>query len=188
MLRRSALVGMTAFVLGLGAAPAWAQDSRPADIHRLFVFLHIFGAIIFMGNIVVSAMWMAAAKRARSTAVLHFATRALVRADWMFTLPGVILILGTGLMSIGVWGGFGRAHWAEMGLALFILSGIIWLTVLIPLQKKMVRLTSEAVELNIGLSDDFHRVHRRWAMWGGISTLLPFVSLYLMVFKPTLWG
>ena len=156
--------------------------------NRLFVLLHVFGAIIFMGNLVVSAMWMAQARRTADASVLYFATRAVVRADWIFTVPGIVLLLVPGLLTIGLHGGFGRTSWAELALALFIGTGIIWGAILIPLQKKMVELTREAFELKLGLADHFYKVLSRWMMWGGIATLLPLVSLYLMVFKPQLWG
>ena len=81
----------------------------------------------------------------------------------------------------------GGASWADASLALFLLSGIIWGAALFPLQKRMAALTREAHELHIALSDRYYVVHRRWAMWGGIATLLPLIALYLMVTKPRLW-
>ena len=164
------------------------MNDMPADLHKFAAFLHVFAAIAFMGNIMVSATWMAAAKRTRDKAVLHFAARAVVRADRLFTLPGVIIILATGLITMGAWGGFGGAHWAEMGLALFILASVIWLAVLLPLQRRMLNSTGEAVDLGIGLSEDFYSAQKRWSMWSGIATLLLMIALYLMVFKPDLWS
>jgi uncharacterized membrane protein len=157
-------------------------------LHQVMVLLHIFGAIIFMGNMIVTAMWMAQAKRSQDEHVLHFAVRSVVRADLMFTLPGVILILVTGLLTIGGSGGFGHASWAELGLALFIFAGIIWGSILVPHQRKMLQLTQEAVELRTRLTDQFYTLLGRWMMWGGIATLLPLLALYLMVYKPKLWG
>jgi uncharacterized membrane protein len=179
---------MSAVFVVVGATPAYAWPHFSAPVHQALVFLHIFGAIIFMGNIVVSAMWMTHAKRTRNTDVLHFAATGVMRADWVFTLPGALLILVPGLLAVGPHGGFPGATWAELALALFIVSGIIWTVILIPLQRRMVQMTSEAVSLNIGLTDRFYVVLKRWSMWGGIATLLPLVALYLMVYKPSLWG
>lgn len=155
---------------------------------RILVLLHIFGAIIFVGNIMVSAMWMTAAKRTRDKTVLYYAARTVQRADFMFTVPGVLLLLIPGLILVGYWGGFGGTGWAEAALALFLMSGIVWAAILLPLQGKMIRLGREAVELGMALDETFYRLLRRWNMWGGIATLLPLVSLYLMVFKPALWA
>lgn len=172
-------------VFQTGAAYAMIAFTEP--VHRTFVFLHIVGAVIFLGNIIVTAMWMAQAKRSGNSEVLHFASRTVIRGDWMFTLPGVVLILVPGLLTVGPWGGIPGASWAELALALFILSGAIWLAVLIPLQKKMVRLSGEAVGTGSALSEQFYKAMGGWMMWGGIATLLPMVSVYLMVYKPSLW-
>jgi uncharacterized membrane protein len=112
----------------------------------------------------------------------------IMRADALFTVPGIILILAPGLMTVGPWGGFPGASWAELALALFLLSGLIWGVVLLPLQRRMVRITQEAVQMRVGLSDDFYSVLTKWNVFGGMATLLPLVALYLMVFKPRLWG
>ena len=155
--------------------------------HQTLVLLHVLGAVIFLGNIIVSAMWMARARRTRDLQVLHFAAGAVIRADWMFTLPGILLILVPGLLIVGPWGGIPGASWAEVSLALFILSGIMWVALLVPCQRKMRQLTTEAVEMKTALSEHFYKVAGRWFMWGGLATLLPVVSLYFMVFKPALW-
>lgn len=180
-----ALVGISS-VLWSTDAFAWVALTEP--VHRTLVFFHVFGAILFMGNIVVSAMWMALAKRTRNAHVLHFASQSVARADKMFTVPGVLLILVPGLLTVGPWGGFPGTSWAELALALFVLSGLIWLVVLLPIQKRMVRLSKEAVESNAALDESFYRTVAQWNMWGGIATLLPLVTLYLMVYKPKLWG
>jgi uncharacterized membrane protein len=178
-----------AVIVLLAPVPAFAEwVSFPTPVHQTLVLLHVFGAIIFMGNIIVSAMWMANAKRTRDTAVLHFASRMVVRADAIFTIPGIVLILVPGLMIVGPWGGFPAATWAELALALFIVSGVIWGAVLLPLQKRMLQMTREAVELRVGLSDRYYGTLARWNAWGGVATLLPLFALYLMVFKPHLWG
>lgn len=158
-------------------------------VHDAVVFLHVFGAILFMGNIVVSAMWMAQAKRTRNTAVLHYASLSVMRADRLFTIPGILLIVVPGILAMGKYGGFGAgAPWAELALALFILSGIIWAAILLRMQKRMIRVSGAAVESGGEVDESFYKTLRKWNMWGGIATLLPFASLILMVFKPTLWS
>jgi uncharacterized membrane protein len=172
----------------LKAAPAFAWVEFAPHVHHTLVLLHIFGAIIFMGNLVVSAMWMNHARRTRDADVLYFASRLVIRADWVFTLPGFLMILVTGILALGPHGGFPNATWAELSLAVFILSGIIWTGVLVRLQRRMLQMSREAVELKLAVADRFYKVAARWMMWGGIATLLPFIALVLMVFKPKLWG
>ncbi|UCG52738.1 MAG: DUF2269 family protein [Candidatus Latescibacterota bacterium] len=168
--------------------PLYASNGLAIPTYQLLTTLHIFGAILFLGSIVASGLWMSGARKTNNRAVLHFASRAVVRADWFYALPGLILIIGPGVMGVGRFGGFGRASWAELSLALTVLVVVIWLTQLVRYQRMMLQITREAVELRIGLSDEFHKYAARWSFWGGVVILLLLGSLVLMVFKPHLWG
>ena len=158
------LLSLTAATVVLGATNAFAFVEFSPSMHKMLVFLHVFGAVIFLGNIIVSAMWMANAKKTMDTMVIHFAVRMVQRADMIFTVPGILLILVPGILTLGPWGGFGHASWAELALALFLVTGIIWAVILLPLQRRMIRVTSEAVELRIALADYFYAVFSRWAI------------------------
>ena len=69
----------------------------------------IDGAVVFLGNIIVTAAWMLMAERTRSVNVIHFSAKAVIRADLLFTLPGVLLVLMDGFaMVIDRWGGGAR--------------------------------------------------------------------------------
>lgn len=180
------MLAVAAVLAPTSARAEWISLSTP--VHQTFVLLHVFGAILFLGNIIVSAMWMTNAKRTEDPAVLYYASRMVMRADGIFTIPGVLLLIIPGLLTVGPWGGFPGASWAEVSLALVILSGLIWSIALLPLQRRMVAMTRESVELRVGLNEGFYKLLARWSMWGGIATLLPLVALYFMVFKPHLWG
>jgi len=164
----------------------WSHNVSES-VYATMVFLHTVGTVSFLGNIIVSAMWMAQARRTQNVVVLHFAVRSVMRADRLFTLPGIVLILVTGLLTVTKSDEFPRVAWAELAMVLFILSGVIWAGVMVRLQKRMIRMTAEAVESGGGLDKSIQLVVRRWTMWGGIATLLPFVALALMIFKPGLW-
>ncbi len=187
-MRFSGLLMACAVAVVVHASPAHAFPIFSSPVHKTLVLLHVFGAIIFMGNIIVSAMWMTGARRTGNAEVLYFASTNVSRADRMFTLPGIIMILVPGLMTVGPWGGFPGASWAELALALFIVSGVIWGALLVRLQRRMVELSRQAVVQKVALEDGYYDVLKRWMMFGGIATLLPVISLFLMVFKPRLWG
>lgn len=161
--------------------------SLPLFPYRWHVFLHISGAVVFLGNIVVTAAWMLMAERSRSISVIHFSAKAVMRADFLFTLPGVLLILVNGLtMVFAAWGGrdvlYGMS-WISAALALFTASGVIWLSVLIPAQHRMV-VFSDPAEYPDFLPAQFFSALHRWYLWGGLAIALPVGSLYLMVNKP----
>ena len=125
---------------GLLVAAAVAV-SLPLYPYKWHTFLHIAGAVVFLGNIIVTAAWMLMAERTRSINVIHFSAKAVIRADLLFTLPGVLLIVMNGfVMVIAGWGGWDAFHefsWISAALALFIASGVIWVGVLIPVQHRM---------------------------------------------------
>ena len=115
--------------------------SVPLFPYGWHTFLHIAGAVVFLGNIVVTAAWMLMAERSRSLHVIHFSAKAVIRADLLFTLPGVLLILLNGFaMVLARWGGWGAFHevsWISLALALFTMSGVVWVGILIPVQHRM---------------------------------------------------
>ncbi len=139
--------------------------------------LHIFGAVIFVGNIIVTGVWMLLAERTRDPAVLRFAARAVNWADVFFTGPGVVLVLWNGLVLAPHWGGIYGTSWITAALGLFALSGIVWVIFLIPYQHRLIQRSG----------DEFLQILHRWYFWGIIATILPLISLALMATKPPLW-
>ena len=134
-------------------------------------------------------MWMISAERTREDSVIAFAVRGVARADYLFTGPGVILVLGNGMALAasrwGGWDGFHEQAWITAALGLFALSGVVWAGFLLRYQATMLAMANSST--GIGANADFTAVLHRWYAWGAVATLLPLVSLYLMVTKPTLW-
>ncbi len=119
-------------------------------------FVHLFGVVLFVGNIITAALWKTRADRSGDLATVVFAQRTVA-------LHGI--------------------HWLEWGQLLFWISGLIWILVLVPTQRRLVA-ASEAGRKAGALPPEFARLSTRWAMWGGIATLLPIIVLFLMVTKP----
>jgi uncharacterized membrane protein len=148
------------------------------------LLMHQLGAILFLGNLVVSALWMSAAKRASNADALRMGVRGIMLGDAVFTTPGALLlalnggILGTDFFSAG-------ANWLFIAIALFIVSGGVWIAVLLPAQRRMWRLL-EPVPAGGPIPAEIEPVYRRWFRFGGIATLLPLAALVLMVYKPVM--
>ena len=156
----------------------------PYQWHKV---LHIFGAIIFMGNIIVTGMWMLLAERTKQAETISFAARATNWADVLFTAPGIILILFNGQFLATHWGGVFRTSWITAALALFGLSGVVWIAFLIRYQHELIRLSGSSNGSVVQLPNAFFLVLHKWYFWGLVATLLPLASLVLMVTKPKLW-
>lgn len=153
--------------------------SLPFYGHTWNLFMHILGAIVFMGNIIVSAAWLSMARRSGSGGAVQMATRAVVVTDVLFTLPGSLLLLLNG----GILGTVffkAKAVWIFASIALFLVSAAIWLAVLVPLQRRML-----AVAQSEPAGAEMDGLMAKWFRFGGIAALLPLIVLVLMVVKPS---
>ncbi len=152
------------------------------DIYLLLKTVHLAGAVIFLGNIIVTAWWKVMADLTRNPVIIGFAQRQVTLTDWLFTLGGIILILIGGFGAAGV----GRlpltTSWITAGLALFIASGVIWIAVLIPVQIKAARIARGFAQGG-EIPERYWRLQRLWMVFGIIATALPFANIAVMVFK-----
>lgn len=170
------IIGLVITVWGFAGYPLLLSY----EWHKM---LHIFGAIIFLGNIIVTGTWMFLAERNMQNATLHFAAKAVNWADVLFTGPGVLLVLANGLVMIASWGGVGIG-WIAVALGLFSLSGIVWVGFLLRYQELLIQLSSNSAASGEQLPEAFFQVLHRWYFWGIVATILPFMSMILMVVKP----
>lgn len=146
--------------------------------------VHVVAAIVFVGNLVVSALWKVLADRTREPRVIAFGQRLITVTDLAFTGPGATLVLLTGLGMTTYGYGFFRMAWMQWGLGLFLVSGVIWAAVLLPIQLKQARLAREFAR-GAPIPDEYWRLGRLWMAFGTVATVLPLVNVYLMVFKPS---
>lgn len=145
--------------------------------------LHVLGAVLFLGNIIVTGWWKLAADRTRDARIIAFAQRQVSLTDYVFTAGGVALLLGAGLLNIHLHGmQISALPWLVWGIALFAASGVIWVAVLVPMQSAQARMAREFAAGG-PIPDAYWRLCRRWNFWGALATLLPVSVLYFMVFK-----
>lgn len=154
------------------------------DFYLTFRFVHLVAAVLFLGNLVVSAMWKLQADRSGNPAVAAFAARLVARTDKFFTGPGAFVVLMTGgmLPTAGNYGFRGQG-WIHAGATAFVVSALIWLIVLVPIQRKQCKMAA-AFGSATEIPADYLALTKRWAMFGGIATLLPFIGMAMMVYKP----
>ncbi len=153
-------------------------------LFNLLLALHVFAAVIFVGNMVTAAFWKVSADRSGNLDHIAATTRALLKADYAFTVPGIAGLLITGIWMVGLtsWRRF-EEPWLAISFLLIIVVAILWLAVLLPQQRRMARLSQEGAATG-ALDPAYAKASRLWAIFGGIATLLPIVILALMVFKP----
>ena len=151
---------------------------------NLLLTLHIFSAVWLMGHLISSAFWKARADRSGNPETVATTTQALVRSDFTFIGPGIVVLLATGIWMAGLtsWDRF-QELWLGASFVLVIVMVILWLAVLLPQQRRMARFAAEILD-GIDHSDNYRRASKLWSIAGGIMTLIPVIVLFLMVFKP----
>lgn len=146
--------------------------------------VHIFGAVLFLGNIIVTGWWKVMADRTRDPRIVAFAQRQVTLTDYVFTLGGVLIVLGSGLANVHLNGiAYSTNPWLLWGIALFGASGMIWAALLVPLQVRLARLARQFANGSRPIPDEYWKLCRAWNFWGGIATALPLSVIYFMVFK-----
>ena len=56
--------------------------------YTVFKVLHLFGVILFLGNIIVTALWKSLADRTGDLRIIAYAQRLVTVTDWVFTTGG----------------------------------------------------------------------------------------------------
>lgn len=73
-----------------------------------WLLVHVVGVVLFIGNIVVTAVWKMLADRTRTPAVVAYAQRLVLVTDVAFTASGAALIAVSGPILAEDRGGIGR--------------------------------------------------------------------------------
>lgn len=150
----------------------------PRAVHRL---LHILGAIFFLGNIVVSALWFSLAAASKKNEWFSFAAKLINLTDLAFTGPGLILLLWNAAVLVGAYGNPLAVDWLKWALIYFAATGALWMGVLIPLQLRLIRQTEAGI-----MPWQNQREQKLLGLYnaaGGLAVLLVILSLVRMVLK-----
>ena len=146
--------------------------------------LHLIPVMMFLGNIVTGLFWMRFAVKTRNLTTINFAMKSIIKLDKYFTIPGVIIITAGGILT-AVYGHLPilRTGWIFWSIIMFSASGLVFSIKLIPLQKKLYKLT-----LNAEASADFDwrnfgKIYFAWDKWGLIALLTPLAAFIMMVLK-----
>ena len=160
-------------------------------MYALYKFLHVLGVVLLVGNVTVTSVWKVFADRTARPETIAFAQRLVTGTDWAFTGGGAALV---------ILGGYGMAFHAGIPLAAlgwmlwsqvaFVVSGALWLAVLLPIQIRQSALARAEAVTDGGtdaaappLSAGYRRLARAWIAWGVIATLPLVAALWMMLTK-----
>jgi uncharacterized membrane protein len=146
---------------------------------------HVLGVVLFVGNIVTGVFWHKHAMGTRDARIIAHAMDGIIKADRLFTMPGVVLILATGIAG-AIQGGLPilGTGWILWTVVLFAVSGLVFMVRLAPLQREMHRYAQAAAASEVFDYVGYHRLSKQWDFWGALATVTPLVGIALMVLKP----
>lgn len=147
--------------------------------------IHVLAVVVFLGNITVGIFWKAFADRTGNASVMAHTIDGIMRADRIFTIPGVIVLFLAGMAAAGV-GHYSilGTGWILWGLGLFILSGIAF-GPLARAQRELLKVAQTGLQ-TVDQQRQYEALSGRWNLYGTIATVAPIAALVIMVLKPSL--
>jgi len=153
-------------------------------VYLILKLIHVIAAIIFLGNITLGFFWKFRSEKQQDRLSLHETFASIIKADRLFTMPGVIVLLIFGIGSAQMFGyNLITTGWIFWSIVLYVISGAAFMIRVVPLQKKILALTSDENKFS---RDEYNNLSAKWNLWGTIATVTPWLAVILMVLKPAL--
>lgn len=156
------------------------------NTYLLLKTLHVVSAALLFGTGLGTAFFMWFAHRSGEVAAIARVARLTVRADWLFTLPAVVVQPLSGYAMVRLAGHDLHQPWLLASLGLYFLAGACWIPVVL-LQLRVRDLAVAAARDGAPLPPAYGRAMRAWFVlgWPAFSAVL--ATYWLMVAKPPLW-
>lgn len=150
-------------------------------------WIHVLSSVVLVGTGFGTAFYLFFANRSGSVEAQAVVSRLVVRADWWFTTPAVLVQPASGLYLAHLSGWPLDTPWLALSIALFVLTGALWLPV-VWLQMRMAAMAKAARDGGDALPATYWRHARWWEALGYPAFVAMLAVFYLMVAKPPLWS
>jgi uncharacterized membrane protein len=157
-------------------------------LYLVLKLVHVAAVMMFLGNITTGVFWKRHADRTRDARLIANAMDGIIRADRLFTIPGVVLIVAAGIAT-AVRGHLPLLHtgWILWSLVLFTLSGWAFMAKLVPIQRQLLAVANAGTSgADPAWWTRYETWSRGWDLWGAIALILPLAAMTLMILKPAL--
>ncbi|HEY1150254.1 MAG TPA: DUF2269 domain-containing protein [Pseudoduganella sp.] len=145
--------------------------------------IHIISSVFLVGTGFGTAFYLFFANRSKSVEAIAIVSKLVVKADWWFTTPAVIVQPLSGAWLIHAAGIPLNSLWIKASLALYLFAGVCWLPV-VWYQLKMAKMALAAHETRSELPKLYWHYARRWELLGYPAFAAMAVIYFLMVMKP----
>lgn len=151
--------------------------------YLLLKWVHILSSVLLVGTGFGSAFYLFFIHRTQNVQAIAAVSRLVVKADYWFTAPAVIIQPLTGLLMVSLAGYPLTQGWLLWTLVLYVLAGACWLPV-VWLQIRMAKIAAATQTSREVLPPLYWRYARYWE-WLGYPAFVAMLGIYaLMVFKP----
>lgn len=154
-----------------------------AELYLPLKWLHIVGATVLFGTGLGTAFHFWYTIRTGSVAAIAASARTAVLADWLFTLPAVVLQPLTGLALAHAAGFPLTSMWIAASIGLYLLAGACWVPVVF-IQLRMRDIAAACEREGRDLDPAFHRLGRVWFALGWPAFIALMIVFWLMIAKP----
>ena len=148
-------------------------------------YIHVISATVIFGTGLGTAFQMWMAHRTGNTQAIAVVARQVVRADWLFTTPAVVIQPVTGALLAHIVGYGPGDVWLEASVLLYGFAGVCWLPV-VWLQIRMRNLATAAAACGKPLPAAYHTAARWWFILGWPAFGAVLVIFHLMISRPPL--
>ena len=145
--------------------------------------VHILAVVVVLGNLLMAPFWRKRLAALGGVQARAAANRSVRVADLIFTLPGWVVVLATGIMLI-IYRDMGmRGGWLHLSLLLFLGWLILWHVLVLRARKAMIAQAEEAAGGGQAPAELAQHEHQ-WQQWSYISAGIVVLILILMVTRP----
>ena len=152
--------------------------------YQLIKLIHIISSTLLFGTGLGTAFHFWRAHRTGDPRIIASAARTTVLADWLFTLPAVIVQPLTGWWLMQQLQLSWSTPWIVAALILYAVAGACWLPV-VWLQMRLRDLAAGADRGQGPLPAEYHRLYRLWFLLGWPAFAAVLAIFVLMIARPS---
>jgi uncharacterized membrane protein len=153
-------------------------------MYETLKLIHILSSVLMVGTGFGSAFYMFMANRSKNLQAQLIVTRLVVKADWWFTTPTIIIQPVSGWAMAYLAGWPLNASWLLWTYGLYALAAFCWLPV-VWLQLQMRNMATLAAQNSTPLPSLFWRYAGYWEKLGYPAFIAMLLIYWLMVNKPS---
>ncbi len=156
---------------------------------KVFLFLHVMGAIAALGPTLTYGLWVSLAERADAK-TRAFTLNSISWLDGHLPTPAYIAQAITGVFLIGLEGwSFFHTGWLVVGVAIYIVLTVTAIAVYGPAFRRQ-RALADAIAADPSdrnATARYAAAARTSGTYGAVVTAMTVIVVFLMVWKPNLW-